>query len=142
MDNVTVIANYGVNLSTVPPVQQRFELLRNPPPLPIIDITRTFVERLASIPVKSYISRILGTFPLAAPSEEAKNMTRRKNDISTHLARTLLRRQGDTGPDTGDCSASSPCEDGSCCNSEGHCGFGPENCGAGNCTANCEWEIS
>jgi chitinase len=28
--------------------------------------------------------------------------------------------------------------DGSCCNIEGKCGFGPENCGAGNCTNNCD----
>ncbi|KAJ4337251.1 hypothetical protein N0V95_008388 [Ascochyta clinopodiicola] len=35
------------------------------------------------------------------------------------------------------CSASSPCVDGSCCNSQGQCGFRDEHC-KNNCVANCD----
>src|ERR1700759_4311978 len=35
------------------------------------------------------------------------------------------------------CSAASPCAEG-CCSTAGFCGFGPDFCGSGNCTANCD----
>ncbi|KAF2621430.1 glycoside hydrolase family 18 protein, partial [Macroventuria anomochaeta] len=35
------------------------------------------------------------------------------------------------------CSASNPCADGSCCNSQGQCGFRDEHCKS-NCVANCD----
>lgn len=140
--NATVTESTGINISSFPPVQQRFELLPQAPTLPIIDIARTFVQRLASVPVKTYISRILGTFSNLTSAEEPSNVTMqrrgRARSTSATLSDTLFHRQDDTGPDTGDCTADSPCSDGSCCNSEGHCGYGAANCGAGNCTANCK----
>ncbi|KAF2795231.1 glycoside hydrolase family 18 protein [Melanomma pulvis-pyrius CBS 109.77] len=35
------------------------------------------------------------------------------------------------------CDATTPCSDGSCCNKQGRCGFGKENCGDG-CLSNCK----
>lgn len=111
--------------------------MQDPPPLPIIDITRTFVDMLARVLVKSYVSPVLRIFA-SAPSGDTQNVTRRMIDTTLPLPApdSLFRRQNDIGY----CTAESPCDDGSCCNSEGHCGFGPGNCGAGNCTANCESE--
>ncbi|KAH8666888.1 hypothetical protein BX600DRAFT_511777 [Xylariales sp. PMI_506] len=36
------------------------------------------------------------------------------------------------------CSVDEPCPDGSCCGTIGICGYGPEFCGSGNCTSNCD----
>ena len=35
-----------------------------------------------------------------------------------------------------ECSAGSPCVDGSCCSKDGKCGYGPDYCGSG-CLSNC-----
>lgn len=35
------------------------------------------------------------------------------------------------------CSAAAPCSEG-CCSTAGYCGLGPDYCGKGNCTANCD----
>jgi hypothetical protein len=131
-------------ISIVPPVQQRFETLAKAPLLPIIEVTRTFIERLASVPIKSYLDQVIGSVISGLPSSTSTaapeptenhgtNLTRRLPDSSSFVSDYMFRRQDDAGS----CSDSAPCSDGSCCNNQGKCGFGPANCGVGNCTNNC-----
>lgn len=130
----------ATNLSTVPPVQQRFDLLSKAPPLPIMSITRTFIDRLAKIPVRPYLNQVLTLFsdalvpttttsahPGTATASNGSSIRRDFTPISN-----IFSRQSDD-----ECSADSPCPDGSCCNNSGGCGYGPDNCGAGNCTNTC-----
>jgi len=49
--------------------------------------------------------------------------------LAVLLFATLSSAQG--------CSSTSPCTVG-CCGKFGFCGFGPDFCGTGNCTANCD----
>lgn len=53
-------------------------------------------------------------------------------DHLLRISNPLTKRQNQ-----GDCGRGSPCPDGSCCNNNGNCGFGPENCGARNCISKC-----
>lgn len=135
----------ATNLSSSPPVQQRFEQLAKAPPLPIIAIAKGFIEKLARVPVRPYLVQVLSLFPgastVAAPtpttsaSDAASTNTTSPDSSDRDIGGVdLYRRQS-----TNQCSAESPCPDGSCCNNNGGCGYGPENCGAGNCTNNCEW---
>ncbi|KAI1097107.1 hypothetical protein F4804DRAFT_328649 [Jackrogersella minutella] len=140
------------NLSA--PVHQRFETLTRAPPLPITEITRSFIEKLAHIPVKSYINQIVSIFKLGLPQSTTKPVTQspapkatptssaivdgRNTTISSPnpLIHDHLRRQDDMGS----CGPGNPCADGSCCNTSGGCGYGAANCGKGNCTSNCEFD--
>lgn len=38
----------------------------------------------------------------------------------------------------GTCNAQTPCENAACCGTNGLCGYSPTECGAGNCTSNCD----
>ncbi|KAI0431905.1 hypothetical protein F5Y09DRAFT_340146 [Xylaria sp. FL1042] len=38
---------------------------------------------------------------------------------------------------TGTCNANTPCVNAACCGTNGLCGYSPTECGAGNCTSNC-----
>ncbi|CAJ2504362.1 Uu.00g117560.m01.CDS01 [Anthostomella pinea] len=134
------------------PVHQRFEALAKAPPLPIIEIVRNYVDRLADLPVTSYINMVVGIFnttlfdtltTAAPPSTTANpgsatasngNASLSTPDASKTPRHNIFRRQEDVG----ECGPSSPCSDGSCCNTEGHCGYRAENCGKGNCTSNCD----
>lgn len=126
------------------PVMQHFESLSNPPPLPIIDITRSFIQHLAQVPVHSYLDQIQTLLP---------GLPKSNLNISSPIPRSRRRSSLDSEPmlydsahpkrvfgrqNDGECGPGNPCSDGSCCNNNGGCGYGPENCGAGNCTSNCE----
>ncbi|KAI6091579.1 hypothetical protein F4821DRAFT_226439 [Hypoxylon rubiginosum] len=128
------------------PAQQKFETLTQAPPLPITDITRSFIENLAHIPVKSYINQIVSIFHLGLPFSMSTSITqppapKATSGISSNttlsspnpLLRDRFRRQDDVGH----CGPGNPCADGSCCNTSGGCGYGEANCGEGNCTSNC-----
>lgn len=39
---------------------------------------------------------------------------------------------------TGTCNANTPCVNAACCGTNGLCGYSPTECGAGNCTSNCD----
>lgn len=39
---------------------------------------------------------------------------------------------------TGTCDANTPCVNAACCGTNGLCGYSPTECGAGNCTSNCD----
>ncbi|KAI0418524.1 family 18 glycosyl hydrolase [Xylaria grammica] len=39
---------------------------------------------------------------------------------------------------TGTCNADTPCVNAACCGTNGLCGYSPTECGAGNCTSNCD----
>ncbi|KAL3428232.1 hypothetical protein PVAG01_01741 [Phlyctema vagabunda] len=54
--------------------------------------------------------------------------SRNFGDLNLHP----IQRRGPLRCDDGECV------DGSCCSKEGICGYGPSNCGAGNCTSHCE----
>ncbi|OTA65820.1 glycoside hydrolase family 18 protein, partial [Hypoxylon sp. EC38] len=105
-----------------------------------MSITRSFIDRLASVPIKPYLNQVLSlvsdalvpTTTVSAPPQTvtALNGSSVRHDFTP--ATNLLSRQSDA-----ECSANSPCPDGSCCNNSGGCGYGPDNCGAGNCTNNC-----
>lgn len=108
-------------------------MLPEAPPLPIIDISRTFIQAQAQIPILSYTDRM----PKPVQNSSLKYILiytilafRLTKTIS--LPNPLLRRQN-----VGQCGPGNPCPDGSCCNINGACGYGPENCGIGNCTLNC-----
>ena len=106
------------------PVRQPFDTLPVSPPLPIVDISRTFIQQQAHVPVISYLNQSIGY------SKGGKDFWSGDKDRSNRL----LKRQN-----SGQCGPGTPCPDGSCCNKKGGCGFGPENCGSGNCTGNCKW---
>jgi hypothetical protein len=145
LKRVTVLKNFTA------PVQQRFEALSKAPPLPIIDITNGYIDLLANIPFMSYVNRVIGNFssqPLQisqtkkpTPTTIITSTARRSSaatsqnatlDTSIPAALSLLRRQNDIGH----CGPGNPCSDGSCCNADRNCGYGPDNCGSG-CISNC-----
>lgn len=193
------------NASGPSPAKQVFENLPVAPPLPIVDITRTFIERLAGIQEVPYLNQVLGFFTSIVPplpplpifdthkslttgsvkgsstagaglstsSQDAQSSTTIvSTDASTQSnasqatsasgsnlgsqASALLGRhashdsafdlkKSESWPNSlfsraeavSQCGPNSPCPDGSCCNNNGGCGYGPENCGKGNCTNNC-----
>ncbi|KAJ8125457.1 hypothetical protein O1611_g8182 [Lasiodiplodia mahajangana] len=129
------------NTSVASPARQRFETLPKSPPLPIVDLTRVFAERLAKIRVRPYINQVLSFLPGLAvstathPASSSPSPTPSRAKITERdstAVDTIFARQN-----TDQCSATVPCPDGSCCNNNGGCGYGPANCGAGNCTNTC-----
>ncbi|ORY61420.1 uncharacterized protein BCR38DRAFT_525824 [Pseudomassariella vexata] len=80
------------------------------------------------------IDSLVFAFPLADSASrdipEAHNWT--PNTLSP---RSLL-----SGRDlpTGTCNADTPCVNAACCGTNGLCGYSPTECGAGNCTSNCD----
>ena len=101
------------------------------------------------------IQKISDDYIIAQSSTNSTNLTSvssRSLHASTSSARfnSLFRREVER------CSTSSPCADGrsvrltyspapkansaldSCCGTTGICGYGPEYCGSGNCTSNCD----
>ena len=96
-----------------------------------MDISRIFIREQALAPVISYLNQTLVSM---------------KRAIDTSLSgRGNLQGKfsvGSLGPlhsrdNSGQCSPGNLCPDGSCCNNDGGCGYGSENCGLGNCSSNC-----
>ncbi|KAI8625119.1 hypothetical protein F5Y19DRAFT_277848 [Xylariaceae sp. FL1651] len=131
------------NITVISPVRQQFETLSESPPLPIIDIARIYIQKLAKVHVVPYLNQVLSLLPSSAvptstrsatvaSSPSARPRERKSKTLGYTPNDTVFARQN-----TNQCSANSPCPDGSCCNNQGGCGYGPENCGKGNCTSNC-----
>ncbi|KAI1749014.1 hypothetical protein F4782DRAFT_514853 [Xylaria castorea] len=150
-EHIELLKRETVASNVTAPVQQRFEALAKPPPLPIFDITHGYIDLLAHIPFISYVNRVIGNFTSdTLQQKHTKTLkatttmaTARSSAMISHNAtlstsspvvHNLLPRQDDIGH----CSAGNPCSDGSCCNTASNCGYGPENCGKGNCTSNCD----
>ena len=56
-----------------------------------------------------------------------------------NLANQTKMKQRATSPTNPiQCDVDQPCADGSCCNKDRKCGYGPSHCGASNCTSNCD----
>jgi hypothetical protein len=104
-------------------VRQPFDSLAVAQPLPIVDISRRFTRKKAHLPVIFYLNQSIGH------SRGGKDFRSGGKGRSNRL----LKCQN-----TGQCGPGSPCPDGSCCNNNGACVYGPENCGSGNCTDNCK----
>lgn len=127
MKRTAEAANQTTPIEVLSPAKQQFNELAIAPPLPIIDISRVFVLDQAvgfASNVKSYVDRALAPLGLNSNTSD------------------LILDAGDRKPlsqqaTSSDCGPGSPCPDGSCCNKQGKCGFGLENCGNGNCTSNC-----
>jgi len=148
-----------------PSAQQNFETLPQAPPLPIMEIARDFIREQAGIENDStYIMRVLeSSNATVTPNEtESTNDTVNRRDLVSpaFAIEPLTGRKvfgiSDTSPGFLDfpptsemgamtrrqsqkrqCDATTECPDGSCCNKQGRCGFGKENCGDG-CQSNCE----
>ena len=148
-----------------PSAQQNFETLPRPPPLPIIEIARDFINDQAGVEDGStYIMRVLeSSNATILPNEtELANATLKARELVSpaHILEPLTGRKvfgvSDLSPGFLDfaslpamegmakrqsakrqCDASTPCPDGSCCNKSGRCGFGKDNCGDG-CQSNCK----
>ncbi|MCJ1283616.1 hypothetical protein MMC26_002947 [Xylographa opegraphella] len=113
-------------------VQQSFDSLDKAPPLAIIDISRTLVQEDAHVSVQFNVNQSHWSSALVdRPFNDHSYSTRGLKGLNTIEA--FSKRQN-----KGQCSAGSPCPDGSCCNNNGGCGYGPENCGHGNCTSQCD----
>lgn len=145
--NATAASNGTENpFSVLTPVQQPFEMLPRPPPLPINAIKSSFIERLAQVQVKPYVDRILDVFRNAENSTTATNSSVSANTSVTSGATTqssaslaaLTRRQTSTADPPPNCDANTPCVDGSCCNPHVGCGYGSLYCATANCTSNCK----
>ncbi|KAI0552393.1 hypothetical protein F4679DRAFT_535452 [Xylaria curta] len=130
------------NMSAISPARQRFEKLPEAPPLPIVSLARIFIDRLAKVSIQPYISQVLDLLPgsmvpntthLTSNTPSHKSLQERTGQLDHTSADAIFSRQN-----TNQCSATSPCPDGSCCNKDGGCGYGPANCGKGNCTNTCD----
>jgi len=92
---------------------QNFEAA--PPPLPILDIgLRYILGQTGENSSRAENESILQFFGLLPPTPTPAPVS---------IYQPLNQRKGPI-----QCSATSPCLDGSCCNSEGKCGFTPYNC--------------
>lgn len=131
---------------------QGFELLDEPPLLPFIDIAREFMTDREDSEGVSYIQKVIesSTLNKTNPSNISTSAARGRRDLAirrspahfhprgrhgeTALTPSLLASRADK-----QCDESSPCPDGSCCNKDGRCGYGPELCGDDVCVSNCKW---
>lgn len=148
-----------------PSAQQNFETLPRPPPLPIMEIFREFINDQAGVEDDAtYIMRVLESSNATILPNETKttNSTLRIRELVSpaYVIEPLTGRKvfdiSDLSPGFFDfaslpemkgmtkrqsqkrqCDASTPCPDGSCCNKSGRCGFGKDNCGDG-CLSNCK----
>jgi hypothetical protein len=144
--------NQSSNTSTpVAASHQGFELLEQPPLLPFIDIAREFMTDREGSEAVSYIQKAIegSTLNETNPSNISTSTGPSRRDLAikgpAHFhARDRHRAKSLTPPllvsraDT-QCDESSPCPDGSCCNKDGRCGYGPELCGDDVCVSNCKW---
>lgn len=130
------------NLTT--PLWPRYETLDQAPPLPVIEIARGYIASLAHIPVRSYIEKITGFFdPPSAEIPSVLLLQESSSELAGDATVTSAmipfdQNQLPVKAGIGHCSLGNPCPDGSCCNTSGNCGYGPDNCGKGNCTSNCK----
>jgi chitinase len=106
-------------------VQQAFQNLPKAPLLPFVDIARIFLRQQAKMPVLPYFEQVAGF------------VNRTRDALSGVFGPHPRPSKRQSTTNEGQCSPSSPRPDGSCCNINGGCGYGPANCGAGNCTSNC-----
>ena len=113
------------------PVAQNFDTLSAPPPLAIVDISRIFIREQALAPVMSYLNQTLVSMKRAIDTSLGGSGGLQGRSSVDSLG--LLHSRDDSGQ----CSPGNPCPDGSCCNNDGGCGYGSENCGSGNCSSNC-----
>lgn len=130
--NSTISGN--ATTPVTPPMAQHFDALPAAPPLAIMDISKIFMHEQAlhaSISASNLTAnRTMGAAkPTARLNTHARRAVHGQSPVHTGLLRS--RQNG------GQCSADSPCPDGSCCNNEGNCGYGPVACGSDVCVNNC-----
>ncbi|KAK2074979.1 hypothetical protein P8C59_009144 [Phyllachora maydis] len=121
------------NRTVISPVRQQFDRLAKSPPLPMVEMARSYIQKLGSVHVVPYLNQVLSLLPSSRSPQRRRGTWRRSKDSVIGPVDTIFTRQK-----TDQCSASSPCPDGSCCNNQGGCGYGPANCGDGNCTNTCD----
>jgi hypothetical protein len=123
--------------------------LTNNPPLPIIELSNRYIlaalefanKTLASnssLPSRYQSTSASLTSSLATPAASDAVTKRHLSPLTSNAPNTLLKRDG---PET--CGANAPCADGSCCNGNGLCGYGPDYCSTtAGCISNCDGEYT
>ncbi|KAI4274222.1 MAG: hypothetical protein LQ337_004074 [Flavoplaca oasis] len=116
--------------------------LENAPALPIIGLSELYIQAIVndSFPDLPPLLNSNTTFS----SNSTPRVQQRSNGHTQKHARfhvdTLpavfnpLLKRGEAEP----CDVGSPCADKSCCGVNKKCGYGPDYCGEGNCTSNCD----
>ncbi|CAD6447523.1 8ee79419-bd96-49f7-bc53-35763a80c0cc [Sclerotinia trifoliorum] len=127
-----------------PPAKQIFDMLPDAPVHPIIEITRSYIREQALEYLRAseaYLNQTLQAVGAAMSSSNAfwsrkRNRESLRDQDNKGVKKISTPRLVNRQTGAGSCSIGSPCSDGSCCNAEGKCGYGPDNCGDG-CIYNC-----
>jgi hypothetical protein len=129
----TVNSTNGINDNSITIVSVVQQNLTDYPPVPILELSTRYI--LAALEFANHTLKINST--LTANTTQSTNSTqaKRSENTSPNSFSSLARR--DDGPET--CDGDAPCADGSCCNGDGLCGYGPDYCSTeANCIANCD----
>jgi hypothetical protein len=118
------------------PARQSFGSLLQAPPLLIIEIAGSFLREQAASSLSAVQLYIEQTVQALRMPDNVPTDPIAPRDLRNSDSRMLPR------DDSGTCGAGNDCPDGSCCNTAGKCGYGPENCGKGNCTSNCKPRVT